>query len=102
VPGLGQAVAELLDRLQIPAGPQGGQDPLAGLGQGGRRRVQVLVIIIAGQHLHAVGQRDPQVGRVVGADATADAEPSVGNLPTDQLDPNTTVLAPSAPKYFAL
>jgi hypothetical protein len=30
--GFGEAVAELLDRLQLPAGPQGGEDPLAGLG----------------------------------------------------------------------
>jgi hypothetical protein len=86
VPGLGEAVPELLDRLHVAAGPQGGQDPLAGPGQGGRRRVQVLGVVV-GQHLHAVGQRGSEVNGVLGADATADAEPSVGNLPTDQPDP---------------
>jgi hypothetical protein len=36
MPGLGEAVA---------AGTQGGQDPLAGLGQGIRRRLQVLLVV---------------------------------------------------------
>jgi hypothetical protein len=52
---MGKAVAELLDRLHIPAGAQGGQDPLAGLGQSGRRRVRLLGGVVVGQHLHAVG-----------------------------------------------
>jgi hypothetical protein len=30
--GLGEAVPELLDRLELAAGAQGGQDPLPGLG----------------------------------------------------------------------
>jgi hypothetical protein len=67
-----------------PAGSQGGQDPLAGLGQSGRRRV--LVIIVAGQDLHAVGQRGPQVGRIVGTHAAADTKVGIGDFPTDHLD----------------
>lgn len=55
--------------------------------------VQVLGVVVGGQHFHAVGQRGSEVNGVLGAEATADAEPSVGNLPTDQLGPNTTVLA---------
>jgi hypothetical protein len=38
------------------AGAQGGQDPLAGLGQGGRGRVKVLVVIVSGQHLDRIPQ----------------------------------------------
>jgi hypothetical protein len=63
--GLGQAVPQLLDRLQLPAGPQGGQDPLAGLGQGGRGRLQVLAVIVRGQHLNRVRARRAEVGRAL-------------------------------------
>jgi hypothetical protein len=31
MPGLSEAVPKLLDRLEIPADPRGGQDTLAGL-----------------------------------------------------------------------
>ena len=57
-----------------------------GLGQGGRGRIQVLVVVV-GQDLDGVGQGRAEVGRVVGADAAADAEAGVGDLPADQLDP---------------
>jgi hypothetical protein len=85
VPGLGQSVPQLLDRLHVPAGPQGGQYPLAGLGQGGRGRVQVLVIV-GGQDLDRVGQRGAEVGWVVGPDAATDAEAGVGDFSADHLD----------------
>jgi hypothetical protein len=72
MPGLGEAVAELLDGLQVAAGTQGGQDPLAELGQGIRRRLQVL-LVVGGQDLHAVGQGRAEGGRVGGVDPAADA-----------------------------
>ena len=64
--------------LQLPAGPQGGQDPLAGLGQRSSGRLQVLIVIVAGQDLDRVGQGRAELGRVIGPDA-ADVGPSVGN-----------------------
>ena len=36
--------------------PQGGQDPLAGLGQRSSGRLQVLIVIVGGQDLDRVGQ----------------------------------------------
>jgi hypothetical protein len=47
MPSLGEAVSQLLDCLEVPAGAQGGQDPLTGPGQSGRSRIQVLVVIVA-------------------------------------------------------
>jgi hypothetical protein len=59
------------------------------------RAALVQVLIVGGQDLDGIRQRSAQVGRVVSVDAAADAEAGVGDLAADQLDPNTTVLAPS-------
>jgi hypothetical protein len=81
VAGLGEPVTSGLTVWRSPPARRAVRTHWRDLDRGGRGRVQVLAIIVAGQDLHAVGQRGPQVGRVVGVDAAAD--PSRFVMPSD-------------------